>query len=65
MKSSFEKNQPPEISGQLPSQGVQLDKYEDQRNRFLKDRLRILYLLAIFGNPSMLLVDYSYKVING
>jgi signal transduction histidine kinase/class 3 adenylate cyclase len=58
MKSISEKNQPPQLLGQLSSQGFQLDKYEDCRNCFLKDRLRVLYLLAIFGNPTMLWVDY-------
>ncbi len=35
-----------------------IEKYEDLRNRFLEERLRILYLLAIAGNPTLLAVDY-------
>ena len=34
------------------------ESYEDWRTHFLKERLRILYLVAIFGNPTILAVDY-------
>ncbi|MCA9423219.1 MAG: hypothetical protein KC592_19525, partial [Nitrospira sp.] len=58
MKSIFKKIQTPRALAQLPSQLGQSNNYEDWRNSFLKDRLRFLYLVAVFGNPSMFLVDY-------
>ena len=45
-------------STRLPFQFGQFTNYEAWHNGFIKDRLYLLYLLAVFGNLPWLLIDY-------
>ncbi|HNP28432.1 MAG TPA: ATP-binding protein [Nitrospirales bacterium] len=59
-KSPRQEIQPPDIPGNLPSRLVQLSKYEDWRYGFVKERLRIFYLIALISNPIWIGLDYSH-----